>query len=381
MNVDMRIITIILTAFFFGLSTLGMAQIRNYIKRHIHPSKSEYYCGDRERNKEADEWREYDVCGNLIKNVSKFGGETEYSLKSYDNSKGYPVLMSFYYYIVDASGKKSDVSCYDHSLYNNKGVRIGIEGTSYRNLTFDSLGHVLSFKNDISIGIEMYQNLTWKGDTLVALKYGNVNKKRGTGFYMHWDSISIVYAAKPFNAYLIDYKLLTDGFERYGLALNAVGERCSYLKEKVEKIPVLITSEISSDKKYIRIVYKENDDTVRIQHIMFIDDWGSYTVRNEDFRVVEENMEDGYGDVLEQPAYYLYDDMGNYETSYFYNEYGDPVKIVFKRYKKDGQYEPYAIEYYEWTYADQKPLEVRNFFWLGAEKILRSTEVFVEWYE
>lgn len=322
--------------------------------KRIQPSQSQMY----DNNDRALEQLKYDAQGNITEVKYAEEGVTQFIVYQYDNSKGYPILLNLYNYIKPDGGEASEPSYSLRTTVDANNIRTAIESSNYKSIVLDAAGHVIKTERDYghSDGSETEkQEITWNGDQIASYKYDYVTEDEET--HIDLKNIEIVYAARPFNAYAIDYSDLTN-FDESGVVINASGTTTMMEGGETFSAAMTITSEVSTGTdKIITTTVMLDDEPMTLQKITYTDSNGSYSVLidNQDGEKEEFIVE--------------------------FNEYGDLTKA------QELNYEENAIVYsetnrYEWTYDNGKPTEVKRYIQSDEdEESLQSKEVFTGWYD
>lgn len=331
----------------------------------IQPAVAEmYYVYDGEVSARPDCWREYDAQGQVVsfRSIGMMEGETitsyYVSKRTYDYSKGYPVLLDDYNYRENAGTHEKTELQYVQRTTMTEGVRTKLEYQHYDVVELDKAGHISRLLLDYQTGSEE-ERYTWNDDKPIS--WADIYEEYATEMSEAYKSeiyltgIQEVYAAVPFNAYSIDVmEALWSGM----WLCNATGT----YTEDGETVDLVLTGNASDDKKTLTQTIKGGELMDNVITLTYTDDNGSYVL---------EDKNNSYGDFFMVR-----------ETCTF-NEMGDQTERVKEEFAEGDVLEYSSKEKMEWEYDNQgRPLTMKSYIWDEAEGYkLNSVLKFTKWHD
>lgn len=341
--------------------------------QRIRPAAATFY--DYTIEKEPGYYYKYDVWGNRTERERN----GYYNIQTWDNSKGYPILLDSYSYRVNDDGTRSEDVYTRRTTLDGSGVRTSlyILNSSYWNyyddyLPLDAEGHLTSYPyKDDKYEQEQY-DLTWDGDRIATFKHEFVYEEPASSdYYAKWvrsedlTNIEIVHETKPFNAYdVLQYYELFRYPQESGVWISAdgTGKEEHYSNGVLNNDPyncsgpMKIRSTVSDDKKRLTKTVTIDGKLMNYEEVVYIDENGSYK--------------------------YTYTKRGLTSRSvYSCNEYGDLISRVYI--PDDTRSQPDST-LYEWKYDNEgRPLEVREYYksHFDGKKEPKDAYVFTAWHD
>ena len=243
--------------------------------------------------------------------------------KTYDYSKGYPVMLDRFSYVEDVQTQEvTDLQYWQRTTMEN-GVRTALEVDEFDTVELDAAGHITHTREKTDeFTSDVYY--TWNGD--LPTSYREVYEEydywgNGSVVYMsdlHITDIQKVYEVEPFNAYDFD---CVDAWWDATWLCNAQGTAM----EDGESFNVVLTGTVSDDKKVLTQTIKAGTMLDDVIVRTYIDDNGSYTLVDTDnsygqwYVTKETNKFNEMGDLTE----YIMEESGEFSSEpddeYVYN--------------------------------------------------------------
>ena len=324
------------------------------------------------------EYNKYDAWGNKIEERDG----TECLIQTWDNSKGYPILLDNYSYEIYPDGTTSERWYEQRTTLNASGVRTAVESEDYDHITLDAAGHVTAtdwVEEDGGGSEGESQTMKWDGDRLVGYKYkydyvpgasDPAGESESTERY-ELNNIRIVHAGQPFNAYELGYEdlaFLDYDYGRCRIAFSAEGTHSYKDAEEDGSYEVRINSEVGADGKSITTTLTYGGVLAQSIVITLLDDNGSYTLRQT------------------SPI----DDDDAYEETEMFNEYGDCLSYIYRTYTGDVKEQESRL-FHQWEYENNRPVKVTTYYgyWYSSngpepdeiEMTQETVEVFTAWHD